>query len=138
MKKENQVLFRIMAELVLLLALMTDVLVTVLFSLFKINVEAMTSLDFNQLFSAVYAYECNKTIYYSMANVVLFCTIGAILGLLFRVKGSAYITKYAAISGMCLGVLSIIIYAFQANSKFQLFLLMLTWDDGYARVRAKF
>lgn len=39
---------------------------------------------------------------------------------------------------MCLGVLSIIIYAFQANSKFQLFLLMLTWDDGYARVRAKF
>lgn len=50
MKKENQVLFRIMAELVLLLALMTDVLVTVLFSLFKINVEAMTSLDFNQLF----------------------------------------------------------------------------------------
>lgn len=72
MKKENQVLFRIMAELVLLLALMTDVLVTVLFSLFKINVEAMTSLDFNQLFSAVYAYECNKTIYYSMANVVLF------------------------------------------------------------------
>lgn len=42
-----------MAELVLLLALMTDVLVTVLFSLFKINVEAMTSLDFNQLFNCI-------------------------------------------------------------------------------------